>query len=216
MEPQQVLEKLSQFLVLLFSLSVHESAHAWTALGMGDETGARKGRISLNPLVHMDPLGTVVFPLIGLFAGGIVFGWAKPVPVEPRYFRRIRQGQILTAGAGPSSNFALAVLFAVAHAAAIQVLGLGYGHPLVFIAYWGIVLNVILGIFNLIPVPPLDGSHIASWGLPGRLGEVYDRVVGPYGFVILVLLLVSGALSTVYRIFAEPIVDVLVRLGGGA
>ena len=216
LEPQEILEKLSQYLVLLFSLSVHESAHAWTALHMGDETGMREGRISLNPIVHIDPLGTVLFPLIGLFAGGVLFGWAKPVPVQPRYFRRIREGQIATAGAGPLSNFLLAVLFTGAYAATTQVLGLEYDHPLVLIAKWGIVLNVILGVFNLVPVPPLDGSHLASWGLPRSLGDVYDRMMTPYGFMILMLLLVSGALSVVFDLFAWPIVDLLVRLGGGA
>ncbi len=215
LELQRILEILSTYLVLLFSLSVHESAHAWTALRMGDETAFRAGRISLNPLVHMDPFGTVVFPLVGLFAGGIVFGWAKPVPIQPRHFTNVRQGEILSAGAGPFSNFVLAVAFAVLYSVMIQSFGLDRSQLLVFIARIGIVLNVVLGIFNLIPVPPLDGSHIASWGLPRGLAEVYGRVVRPYGFMILVLLLISGALDVVFDYLAWPVIRVLMQFGGG-
>jgi Zn-dependent protease len=182
---------------------------------MGDETAMREGRISLNPLVHMDPFGTVIFPLVGLFAGGLVFGWAKPVPVQPRHFANIRQGEILTAGAGPFSNFLLAVVFAVLHAVMVQSIGIDSSHPAVIVARMGIVLNVVLGIFNLIPIPPLDGSHIASWGLPRALGDVYERAVRPYGFMILVLLLVSGALDIVFDNVAWPIIKALLQFGGG-
>lgn len=215
MEAQRILEILATYFVLLFSLSVHESAHAWTALRMGDDTALREGRISLNPLVHMDPFGTVLFPLVGLFAGGIVFGWAKPVPIQPRHFANVRQGEILTAGAGPFSNFILAVVFAVLHSVMVQSLGLDSSHLAVVVARMGVVLNVVLGIFNLIPVPPLDGSHIASWGLPRALGEVFERVVRPYGFMILILLLVSGALDVVFDYLAWPIVRALLQFGGG-
>jgi len=163
----------------------------------------------------MDPFGTVLFPLVGLFAGGIVFGWAKPVPIQPRHFANVRQGEILTAGAGPFSNFILAVVFAVLHSVMVQSLGLDSSHLAVVVARMGVVLNVVLGIFNLIPVPPLDGSHIASWGLPRALGEVFERVVRPYGFMILILLLVSGALDVVFDYLAWPIVRALLQFGGG-
>ena len=121
MEPQQILESLTQYLVLLFSLSVHESAHAWTALQQGDDTALREGRISLNPLVHIDPIGTVLFPLMGLFLGGVFFGWAKPTPVQPRNFKDFRLGQILTSGAGPVSNFLLAIVFTIFYAIALRL-----------------------------------------------------------------------------------------------
>lgn len=215
MEPQLILEKLSQYLVLLFSLSVHETAHAWTALREGDDTGARAGRISLNPLVHIDPLGSVVFPLVGLFAGGVLFGWAKPVPVRPQRFRRFRLGQIMTAGAGPMSNFVLALLFTVVYAIAVRGLGGGAPQPVVFLARWGIVINVILGVFNLIPVPPLDGSWIASMALPRHLGELYDKIIAPYGYMILILLLISGGLAYVFDWVAFPIARELLKVGGG-
>lgn len=216
MEPLKILENVViPYLVLLFSLSVHESAHAWTALRMGDETGLRKGRISLNPLVHMDPIGTVIFPLIGLVAGGVIFGWAKPVPVQPRYFRQYRMGQILTAGAGPGSNFLLAVIFAMGYAVLFRGAGWNTAHPLVLVCYWGIVLNVILGAFNLIPVPPLDGSWIASMSLPRPMAAFYDKMIAPYGFMILMLLLISGALSYVLDWVAWPIARGLLSMGAG-
>jgi Zn-dependent protease len=209
LEPQLILEKLSQYLVLLFSLSVHESAHAWTALRQGDDTGAREGRITLNPLVHIDPLGSVVFPLVGLFAGGVLFGWAKPVPVRPQRFRQFRLGQILTAGAGPMSNFVLALVFTLVYAVAVRGFGGDAAQPVVFMARWGIVINVILGVFNLIPVPPLDGSWIASMGLPNHLGELYDKFIAPYGYMLLILLLISGGLAYVFDWIAFPIVNEL-------
>jgi Zn-dependent protease len=215
LEPQLILEKLSQYLVLLFSLSVHESAHAWTALRQGDDTGLREGRITLNPLVHIDILGSVVFPLFGLFAGGVLFGWAKPVPVRPQRFRQFRLGQILTAGAGPMSNFVLALVFTVMYAVAVRGFGGDAAQPVIFMARWGIVINVILGVFNLIPVPPLDGSWIASMGLPRNLGALYDEFVRPYGYMLLILLLISGGLSYVFDWVAFPIARELLQLGGG-
>lgn len=210
MEPQQIFEKLSLYLVLLFSLSVHESAHAWTALRMGDETGMREGRISLNPLVHIDPIGTVFFPLLLLFfSPGFLFGWAKPVPVQPRNFRQYRKGQILTAGAGPISNFLLALLFTGVYGVAIRAAGSASFSPVVDIAWMGIWLNVVLGVFNLIPVPPLDGSWIVSWGLPRRIGDVYDRIGARYGYLILMLLFISGALGVLMSRIVGPIISFL-------
>lgn len=203
LEPQEIFRSLTQYLVLLFSLSVHESAHAWTALQQGDDTALREGRISLNPLVHIDPVGTVLLPLMGLFGGGVFFGWAKPTPVQPRHFRDFRLGQILTSGAGPVSNFLLAILFTLFYAVAIRLVG-PESHVL-FLFWTGILLNVVLGVFNLIPVPPLDGSWIASWGLPRQWGDLYDKYMEPYGFLILIGLFVSGVLGIVLGWVAYPI-----------
>jgi Zn-dependent protease len=163
----------------------------------------------------MDILGTVIFPLVGLFAGGVILGWAKPVPVQPRRFSHFRKGQIFTAGAGPGSNFVLAVVFTLIYAVAVRVVGWNEAHPVVFMCYWGIFLNVILGVFNLIPVPPLDGSWIASMSLPRRLAEFYDKMVAPYGFMILMLLLISGGLDYVFGWIARPIAYGLLRVGAG-
>jgi Zn-dependent protease len=150
-----------------------------------------------------------------LFAGGVLFGWAKPVPVRPQRFRQFRLGQILTAGAGPMSNFLLALVFTLVYAVAVRGFGGDAAQPVVFMARWGIVINVILGVFNLIPVPPLDGSWIASMGLPRDLGELYDKFIAPYGYMLLILLLISGGLSYVFDWVAFPIARELLKVGGG-
>ncbi|MEE9263932.1 MAG: site-2 protease family protein [Vicinamibacteria bacterium] len=203
MEPQEIQRILIHYLVLLFSLSVHESAHAWAALQQGDDTALREGRISLNPLVHIDPIGTVLFPLMGLFMGGWIFGWAKPTPMQPRNFRDFRWGQISTAGAGPVSNFLLAIMFTVLYGFATRVASLD--NPLVLICWTGIWLNVLLGVFNLLPVPPLDGSWIASWGLPRKWGDLYDKYMEPYGFLILIGLFITGALGFIVGVIVWPV-----------
>jgi len=212
LDPQQLLQGITQYLVLLFSLSVHESAHAWTALQQGDDTALREGRISLNPIVHIDPIGTVLLPLIMLFTpmGGFLFGWAKPTPVQPRHFKNFRLGQILTSGAGPVSNFLLAILFTIFYAIALRLVT--PQSPVLFLLWTGVYLNVILGVFNLIPVPPLDGSWIASWGLPRKWGDLYDRYMEPYGYLILIGLIVTGVIGIVFSLVAAPIISFLFRL----
>ncbi|HET8645494.1 MAG TPA: site-2 protease family protein [Vicinamibacteria bacterium] len=180
---------LTSFVVLLFSLSFHEAAHAWMASRLGDETARREGRISLNPLVHIDPVGTLLFPLLQIFTGVALLGWAKPTPYEPRNFDRrhsMRVGHMLVAGAGPLSNLVLALVFtAVLFAIVRSGLAETPEHPLVMLVAVAVPMNVGLALFNLIPIPPLDGSKVASYGLPGRLGDRYDRVMEPYGFLIL-------------------------------
>jgi len=199
--PEHLALGLTTYVVLLFSLSVHESAHGWMAHKMGDDTAMRLGRVSLNPIVHIDPIGTLLFPLIQIFTNVPLLGWAKPTPYNPANFRRdvtLRRGHILVAAAGPVSNFLLALIFTGALVLLVRG-GLVQGHDsfLLTLAVLGIQLNVLLALFNLVPIPPLDGSKVASFGLRGDLGDRYDRVMGPYGFVILMLLLVSGALGYV-------------------
>jgi Zn-dependent protease len=197
-------EGLIYYAVLLFSLSFHESAHAWMASRMGDQTARDLGRVSLNPLVHIDPIGTVLMPLLQIFgpAGIPLLAWAKPTPIVAQNFRSglFRRGQVLVAGAGPVSNFLLAAAFTLG----LVVVGLflgpsGIGDPAARIFEAGVIVNVALGVFNLVPLPPLDGSWVASFGLPRALGEAYDRVVRPYGSWILLLLVFTGALSAVTR-----------------
>lgn len=199
---QDIAQALAAYVVLLFSLSVHESAHAWMALRLGDDTAEKQGRVSLNPIVHMDPVGTVLMPLLQFLASGLPWlAWAKPTPYNPANFRpdvSMRKGHMLVAAAGPTSNFILAVLLSVTMIVIIRTGLVTTNRDFLYvIVSLGIQLNVLLAVFNLIPIPPLDGSKVASFGLPGDLGERYDRLIGPYGFLILMVLVMSGALGYV-------------------
>jgi Zn-dependent protease len=195
--PEGIAHGLIYYVVLLFSLSFHESAHAWMAWKLGDDTAKNLGRVTLNPIPHIDPIGTVLFPLLQIFAGALILGWAKPTPYNPANFRRdvtMRKGHMLVAAAGPVSNLLLGFVFAVALILLHREGVIESERDFLFtILVMGVGLNLMLAVFNFIPIPPLDGSKVASFGLPGDFGERYDRIVGPYGFLILMLLLISGA-----------------------
>ncbi len=198
----QHVDKIFQYLAFLFAISVHESAHAWMAAKSGDPTAAMLGRVTLNPLKHIDPIGTVVLPLIALFMpGSLLFGWAKPTPVNPRNFKNPVRDDILISVAGPVSN-AILVVFSVVILALLSKLGNGGQQvvkglalnyltdagvltPIALIFYELMVINVVLGIFNLIPVPPLDGSHVLRHFLGENARVVYDRM-GMIGLMVLV------------------------------
>jgi Zn-dependent protease len=209
----EIAQGLMSFVVLLFSLSFHESAHAWMASRMGDNTARDLGRVSLNPLVHIDLFGTVLIPLIQIFgpAGIPLLGWAKPTPVQSRNFRpgELAKGQILVAGAGPVSNLLLSLVFTALLFLAVR-LGLSreHGEPVLMLIVTGVMINISLAVFNMLPLPPLDGSHVASWGLPQPLAQAYDRVMGSYGQYLLLILFVTGALSWV----TSPVILFLRRL----
>ena len=214
--PQHIALGLTTYVVLLFSLSFHESAHAWMAWKLGDDTAKNLGRVSLNPIVHIDPIGTLLFPLIQIFTNVPLLGWAKPTPYNPANFRRdvsMRKGHMLVAAAGPVSNFLLALIFTAILFVMIKLRVVDNPDDfLLHLMTLGIELNVLLAVFNLIPIPPLDGSKVASFGLPGDLGERYDRIVGPYGFMILMLLLISGAFGYVVYPVQSFIVGLLYDL----
>lgn len=186
------------FTVLLFSLTVHEAAHAWSAWRLGDPTARDLGRVSLNPLVHIDPVGTVLFPLLAMIANAPVLGWAKPVPVDLRRLSHWRRDHMLIAAAGPVSNLILAVLAA----GALRLLpapspeGFTLVAPVAAMCQAGVMLNIILAVFNLVPVPPLDGGNVLRGLLRGRLALMFDRV-RPYGFMLLYGLMLTGVLSSV-------------------
>ena len=187
--------------VLLLSLTIHETAHAVTADWYGDPTARHLGRISLNPAVHVDPVGTVILPLLGILAGGFVFGWAKPVPVNPANLRRPRQDFLVIAAAGPASNIVLAIGASwLLAAVGLEAAG-GWAGAVATFAFAMLQLNLLLAVFNMIPVPPLDGGNVLAGLLPEWLAEPYDRLVRPWGFVILLVLMATGGL---YRIIGPP------------
>ena len=190
-------EQLSLFFiffpVFLFSLSFHEAAHAWTANRLGDSTARLMGRITLNPLAHIDWIGTVLFPLMMfLMPGLILFGWAKPVPVDPHNLKGGRRGNLKVALAGPIANMTLAVLFALLIRLLIRMPVVS--SPIAIfeeILQTGVYLNLMLAFFNLIPIPPLDGSQILEGILPESYLEGF-RQFNRYGFLILIVALYAG------------------------
>lgn len=196
MDPERLVFNVIQYAALVLALCVHEFAHAASARWLGDHTAEDEGRLTLNPIAHVDPIGTVLFPLIGFFTAFPLFGWARPVPVQAGNFRRgwYAKGQVLVAGWGPLSNVLQALGWTLVLAVAVQVLGSGItagpGLYFVYFVQASIVINLILAAFNLIPIPPLDGSHVASWSLPRPIAEKYDDLMQPpRGFVFLLLLL---------------------------
>lgn len=204
-------DKFSFFIVfyplMLFSLSFHEAAHAWTSSRFGDPTARLLGRITLNPLPHIDFIGTFVLPVIAIFGGWPLFGWGKPVPVDPRNLKRPREDHLWIALAGPVSNMILAVLLAGLARGVFMLDGRDLfqgvapgsflmtviGYTLI-VCQMGVQLNLALAIFNLIPIFPLDGGGIIRGLLPARWVDGYDRFA-QYGMWIILLLLVTGALQ---------------------
>jgi Zn-dependent protease len=204
-----------QIIVFLFAISVHESAHAWTALRCGDPTAYMLGRVTLNPIKHIDPFGTIILPLIGALTGFGIIGWAKPTPVNTRNFKHLMRDDILTSVAGPASNLMLAtislilmvIVAAISPEAREMIRGMAGSRiapsggsllvPVVLLLYFGMMLNILLAVFNLIPVPPLDGSHVLRHFLSGTALTIYDNF-GRFG--ILLLFLIGG--RVIYALYA--------------
>jgi Zn-dependent protease len=183
------------FIVLLFSLTVHEMAHAWTADRLGDPTARLLGRVSLNPMVHADLIGTIVFPLLAMLSGVPLIGWAKPVPVNPRQLRSPRRDYVLVAAAGPASNLLMAIGSAIAlRLVPVSPVTLGEPNvtaPIAALLSQALRLNVLLAVFNMIPIPPLDGGNVLSGLLPARAAFRFNAVLRPYGFLILYALMLT-------------------------
>lgn len=204
--------------VLLVSVVLHEVAHGWVALTQGDDTAKRAGRLTLNPVPHIDLLGSIIVPtLLALAPGALLFGWAKPVPVDPRNFERYRRGDILVSLAGIAANLALTAAFTALMVGAIWLGRLSPGMEgaadlLYRAGGLGVILNLILVFFNLIPLPPLDGSHVVAHALPAGLRKRY-RELGRYGLgiMLVVVFVVPGALDVALWPAFE-LVDVAFRL----
>jgi Zn-dependent protease len=173
------------FLVLLFSLTVHEAAHAWTADRLGDPTARLLGRVSFNPIVHADPIGTILFPLLALVAHVPLIGWAKPVPVNVQ--RHTRRDYVLVAAAGPASNLVLALVVSLL----LRVTPVSSGAAVAAILGIALQLNVLLAVFNMIPIPPLDGGNVIGGLLPIGLARRFDATIRPYGFILLYALMLT-------------------------
>lgn len=174
---------------VLFAITLHEAAHGYAARHFGDMTAYAAGRISLNPFRHIDPIGTVLLPLLTLFVGGILFGWAKPVPVNFAALRRPKQDMLWVAAAGPAANLFMALFWGLMMQLAIMNPTNYFAEPLIGMADIGVTINVILLVLNLLPLPPLDGGRIAVSLLPHRQAYKLSRIE-PYGMVILILLAV--------------------------
>jgi Zn-dependent protease len=176
---------------LLLAIVTHEYAHGYAALRQGDDTAYMLGRVSMNPIRHIDPVGSIIVPmLLWVSKAGFLLGWARPVPVNPRNYRNYRRGDIIVSLAGIAANLLLAVLFTALLLALVQLKPVlpGLGHTIELaarMAQYGILINLVLAFFNLIPIPPLDGSHVLYHLLPPRLGARY-REVGRYGILILI------------------------------
>ena len=194
-----LLDSLYILPILLFSIVVHEVAHGWMALHLGDSTARDSGRLTLNPIPHIDPIGSIVIPLLSYLSAGSVFiAWAKPVPINPANFRNFRRDDILVSVVGPFSNLLMAFCCAVSYVLAERLFGpqsliennLRSQIAMFLIRMFaaGITLNIFLAVFNLIPVPPLDGSHVLSSILPPEIGERY-RKIGFFGILLVILLM---------------------------
>jgi Zn-dependent protease len=222
----QGLEIFFQLVAFLFAISIHESSHAWMAARCGDPTARMLGRVSLNPLRHIDPIGTVVLPLMAAITHVPMIGWAKPTPVDPRNLRNRVVDEILVSIAGPGSNFlvvvaTLQVMFLIARtsdAGHAVINGLGYGMivdggvitPIAIMLFYLMLVNIWLGIFNLIPIPPLDGSKVVRHFMPEPIRDAYDR----FGFIALFALVFFGGnfLSSLIRPFVGGLKMILTRM----
>ena len=202
MEKYTILQKIILWLPpMVFAITVHEVAHGWVAARLGDPTAKLLGRLSLNPIKHIDPVGMLLVPSLLFFLGGFIFGWAKPVPVNWLNLKNPRRDMALVAAAGPSVNFFMALLWGIITKIAIAF----NSHAIFYMGTFGITINSMLMVLNLIPIPPLDGSRIITALLSPTTAEKFKNLE-KYGFFILLMLLATGILSQLIR----PVLNILI------
>jgi Zn-dependent protease len=185
-------------LPVLFAITVHEVAHGWVARRLGDPTAMMLGRLTLNPIKHIDPIGTVLVPAVLLFTGGFIFGWAKPVPITVRNLRHPEKDMAWVAAAGPVSNLLMALMWA-----AVVKLGVVFGQhfpsfvePLLLMGQYGIMINLVLAVLNILPIPPLDGSRVLAAFVPGPWAYQMSRFEA-YGLIVVAVLIFTGVLGAI-------------------
>ncbi|MCF8158428.1 MAG: site-2 protease family protein [Burkholderiaceae bacterium] len=194
-------------LPVIFAITVHEAAHGFAARFFGDMTADRAGRITLNPLKHIDPIGTILVPALTLLVGGILFGWAKPVPVDFSRLRNPKRDMLWVAAAGPASNFVMALFWALMIKLSVSSPNI-YSEPMALMGQAGVMINVVLMVLNLLPLPPLDGGRIAVSLLPNHMAYKYAQVER-FGLIILIGLLATGILGRIMDPFIDGVIQII-------
>lgn len=202
-------------LPILFAITVHEAAHGWMARRLGDPTAMMLGRLTLNPIKHIDPIGTILVPGLLLLFGGFIFGWAKPVPVTWENLKHPKRDMAMVAAAGPLANLVMAFLWAI-----VAKIGFMLGntfawaaYPMMYMGGAGIAINVVLMVLNLLPIPPLDGGRVLGGLLPGPWAWQLSRLE-PYGFLILLVLLMTGLLGNLLHLPVTLLQELMFNLAG--